>query len=369
MIDGSDQIIAWIGLSSVPGVGRVTFRKLVAAFGSPAAALSAPRDELIERCGIPEKVARNIASSSWEEPAAREVSRARASGVSLVSYDDPSYPQALRNTDDAPLYLYVRGDLQSRDTEAFAVVGTRTPTHYGVTMTRRLAGDLAGAGMTVVSGMARGIDTQAHTGALEAHGRTIAVLGSGIDVPYPPENRQLMDRIAASGAVISENPLGTRPESGYFPARNRIISGLSRGTVIIEASEDSGSLITADYTLRQKRILFAVPGNVSSPVSKGTNSLIKRGAVLVESATDIFQALRHTPSSGASGHDVRNLPEMSDDEARVLGFISDEPKHIDVIMAESGSNPGRLSGLLTGLELKGLVKQLAGKYFVRDLEY
>jgi DNA processing protein len=176
-----------------------------------------------------------------------------------------------------------------------------------------------------------------------------------------------MERIVASGAVISENPFGTRPESGYFPARNRIISGLSRGTVIIEASEDSGSLITADYAQKQKRRLFAVPGNVSSPVSKGTNSLIKHGALLVESAADILHALGQEPGAGASDTTGYTLPEMSDEEARVLGFINAEPKHIDVIMTESCSAPGRLSGLLTGLELKGLVKQLAGKYFVRDI--
>jgi DNA processing protein len=215
--------------------------------------------------------------------------------------------------------------------------------------------------------MARGIDTQAHKGALAAQGRTIAVFGCGIDTVYPPENKGLMDEIIRSGAVVTENPFGTKPESGYFPARNRIISGLSAGTVIIEAAEDSGSLITADYALKQKRKLFAVPGNISSPVSRGTNSLIKQGALLVETAGDVLQGLdlyskgRKTPAA----IDLQ-LPPLTPEETSVFKTVTNEPKHIDVIMAESSSAPGKLSGLLITLELKGLVKQLPGKYFIRQ---
>jgi DNA processing protein len=365
MTDDSEQTIAWIGLSSVPGVGRVTFRKLVETFGSPRQALDASVEELTGRSGISEKVAREITTFSWREPAQREVERARAAEVSIVTQDDPGYPVALKSAVDGPLLLYIKGSLLPGDDAAVALVGTRTPTHYGTSVALRMADELASAGMTIVSGMARGIDTQAHKGALDAHGRTIAVLGCGIDVPYPPENRGLMERIAASGAVVTENPFGTRPESGYFPARNRIISGLSRGTVIIEAAEDSGSLITADYTLKQGRRLFAVPGNVSSPVSRGTNSLIKQGALLVETAADVLSVLRAGPGGGAPRHIGRALPQMSEQEAGVFASITADPKHIDVIMTESGSSAGILSGLLIGLELKGLVKQLPGKYFVR----
>ncbi len=364
MTQDSEKTRAWIGLSSIPGVGRVTFRKLVGIFSSPERVLAASRDELITLGGVPERVAHEITTFPWEQPAMRELAEARRLNVSIVTADDPEYPSALKNASDAPLLLYIQGTILPGDTAAVAIVGTRTPTHYGITVTREMAGTLASAGMTVVSGMARGIDTQAHTGALDAGGRTIAVLGSGIDVPYPPENRKLMERITSSGAVISENPFGTRPESGYFPARNRVISGLSRGTIIIEAAEDSGSLITAEYTLKQGRRLFAVPGNVSSPVSRGTNGLIRQGAVLVETAADVLSGLGVSVSGTAHGAGGP-LPAMSDEEAQVFASLTAEPKHIDVILQESAGSPGSLSGLLTSLELKGLVKQLPGKYFVR----
>ena len=365
MTQDTEQTAAWLGLSSIPGVGRVTFRKLVGKFGSPLQVLSASQDELVGHGGISEKTAQKIASFPWREPAMRELAAASRSNVAIVTENDPEYPQALKSAADAPVLLYIQGRFLPGDAAAVALVGTRTPTYYGLTVTHRMSYELATAGMTVVSGLARGIDTQAHKGALDAGGRTIAVLGSGIDVPYPPENRELMERIASSGAVISENPFGTRPEGGYFPARNRIISGLSRGTVIIEAAEDSGSLITADYTLKQGRMLFAVPGNVSSPVSRGTNSLIKRGAVLVETAADILRTLGTDGAHAAAQDRERALPELTDEEARVLASVTAEPKHVDVLLSESGSLPGRLSGILTGLELKGLVKQLPGKYFVR----
>jgi DNA processing protein len=365
MTQDPEQTAAWLGLSGIPGVGRVTFRKLIGKFGSPLEVFAASREELIGRGGVSEKIAQEITSFPWQEPAMRDVAAARRSNVSIITENDAEYPQALKNAADAPVLLYMQGRLVPADDAAIALVGTRTPTHYGLTVTRRMAYELAAAGMTVVSGLARGIDTQAHKGALDAGGRTIAVLGSGIDIPYPPENRELMERIACSGAVISENPFGTRPESGYFPARNRIISGLSRGTVIIEAAEDSGSLITADYTLKQGRMLFAVPGNVSSPVSRGTNNLIKRGAILVETAADILRALGAGDVRGSAQEPGHELPELSDEEARVLASVTAEPKHIDVLLSESERLPGRLNGLLTGLELKGLVKQLPGKYFVR----
>ncbi len=360
----SEQAFFWIGLSSIPGVGRVTFRKLLDCFGTAERVLAASKEELIQRGGISEKVAQEITTFSWRDPAMREVDVASRTDVSLLTSDDPDYPTALKAAADAPLVLYVRGFMLPADEAAVAMVGTRTPTHYGIRVARSMASDLATSGMTVVSGMARGIDTHAHRGALDAGGRTIAVLGSGIDVPYPPENRGLMEQIASSGAVVSENPFGTQPESGYFPARNRIISGLSRATVIIEAAEDSGSLITADYTLKQGRKLFAVPGNVGSRASRGTNSLIKQGATLAESASDILSAIGRV-SVARQMRDPGSLPSLDDTEATVLSAISFEPKHVDVLMSETGFAPGRLGGLLTGLELKGLVKQLPGKYFIR----
>jgi len=361
-----EHTLSWIGLSSIPGVGRVTFRKLVRNFGSAARVLDASVDELRENGGLTEKVANEVRSFPWRERAETELEKASSAAVAIVTSEDPDFPLSLKGTPDPPLFLYIRGSLLPQDANAIALVGTRTPTQYGLTVTKQMAFDLASQGITVVSGMARGIDSQAHKGALAAKGRTIAVLACGIDTAYPPENKGLMEEIVRSGAVITENPFGTQPESGYFPARNRIISGLSAGTVIIEAAEDSGSLITADYTLKQGRKLFAIPGNISSPVSRGTNSLIKQGAQLVETARDVLQGL--DIYKGRDGGPVVNrpLPPLTDEERSVFDTVTVEPKHIDAIMAASGRSPGRLRGVLTTLELKGLVKQLPGKYFVRE---
>jgi DNA processing protein len=363
-----DPALYWIGLSSVPGVGRVTFRKLAGLFGSPERALSASPDELRKIGGLSDKVAAAIGSFPWREQAERELAKASEANVTIVIADSPAYPDNLRNTPDPPPYLYVKGSLRSEDKNALALVGTRKPTHYGTAVTRRIASELSSAGFTIVSGMARGIDTQAHKGALAAQGRTIAVLGCGIDVAYPPENRGLMEEISCSGrgAVVTENPFGTQPEAGYFPSRNRIISGLSQGTVIIEAAEDSGSLITAKYALEQGRKLYAVPGNIGSLTSKGTNSLIKQGAILVGSVEDILRDLGMHGQAKRQAMPPQALPALTPDEKTVLCCITNEPKHIDSIMHESRASAGALSGVLINLELKGLAKQLPGKYFVRE---
>jgi len=363
MQKSNEPALFWIGLSSIPGIGRVTFRKLAQHFGSPERALAATRDEL-GHAGLSEKVIADIASSSWLEYAEKELVKAQEAEVRIVTVDDTAYPPALRNTPDPPLFLYIRGSLQHED--GVAIVGTRKPTHYGLTVTHRIAYELAAAGLTIVSGLARGIDTQAHRGALAAKGRTIAVLGCGIDIAYPPENRGLLEQISVNGAVVTENPFGTKPEAGYFPARNRIISGLSRGTVIIEATEDSGSLITANYTFEQGRKLFAVPGNISSPNSRGTNSLIKKGAVLVEGAGDILGNFGMKRPGTGQKRGMRPLPSLTPDEECVLDCITSEPRHIDVIMNGSRLAAGKLSGVLITLELKGLAKQLPGKYYVRE---
>jgi DNA processing protein len=359
-----DPTIFWIGLSRIPGVGRATFRKLVQHFGTPERVLSASRHELKNVDGLSEKLISGITTFSWKGPAEEELARARRADVAIITADDPAYPANLKSTPDPPLYLYVRGTLPPED-NAVAMVGTRTPTHYGQRLAQKIAYELAGAGLTVVSGMARGIDTQAHRGALEAGGRTIAVLACGIDRAYPPENRGLMEGIVRSGAVVTENPFGTKPESGYFPARNRIISGLSLGTLIIEAAHDSGSLITAEYTLEQRRRLFAVPGNVGSPTSHGPNALIKQGAVLVENADDILAALSLQKGTTTQAQS-RPAPELSEEEKTVCDRITGDPKHIDLILADCNYAPGRLSGILINLELKGLIRQLPGKLFIRE---
>lgn len=346
-------------------MGRTTFRRLVERFGSPEHALGAGRDDLQAVEGLPRKVIDSLCSASWREQAALELRKASDAGVAIITLDSPTYPACLRDTPDPPLYLCLKGTLRPEDENAVAIVGTRKPTHYGTTVTSRISSELSSSGITVVSGMARGIDIQAHRGALGAGGRTIAVLGSGIDVAYPPENRDLMDRISRSGAVVTENPFGTKPEAGYFPARNRIISGLARGTVIIEASEDSGSLITSRYALEQGRKLFAVPGNIGTPISRGSNSLIKEGAILVERTEDILAGLGVKRRPSTAGPSRRPLPALTQEEEAVFRCVTNEAKHIDMIMNESRVSPGRLSGVLINLELKGLAKQLPGKYFIR----
>jgi DNA processing protein len=364
MQKSNGRALYWIGLSSIPGVGRVTFRKLAQHFGSPERALSASSHDLRTISGLSDKVINEITSFSWREYAEQEMEKAQEAGIAIIIADDAAYPAALKNTPDPPLFLYVKGDLHQGD--GIAIVGTRKPTHYGLTVTLRISYELASAGLTIVSGLARGIDTQAHRGALAAKGRTIAVLGCGIDVAYPPENKGLMEDISRYGAVVTENPLGTQPESGYFPARNRIISGLSRGTVIVEAAEDSGSLITAKYAQEQGRKLFAVPGNIGSVNSRGTNSLIRQGAVLVESTQDILQDLNiQTVGNKPAGAD-RDLPSLTREEEPVFRQVTNEPKHIDILMKESGTTPARISGALVTLELKGLVKQLPGKYYIKE---
>jgi len=367
MQKSTDPVLFWIGLSSIPGVGRITFRKLVAGFGSPEQALVAPRDRLEQVAGLSGKAIDAITAFPWREHAEKELARAEAAGVAIVTLENPAYPDALRITPDPPLFLYVKGALLRDESNAVAIVGTRKPTHYGLTVAYRIAGDLSAGGYTIVSGMARGIDTQAHRGALASQGRTIAVLGCGIDVAYPPENRDLMELIGNAGAVVTENAFGTQPEAGYFPARNRIISGLSQGTVIIEAAEDSGSLITAKYTLEQGRKLFAVPGNIGSPASRGANSLIKQGATLVENAEDIVAGLGAARSTTQRTRAPRPIPPLSGEEESVYRCITTEPKHVDAIMNECSASAGKLSGVLITLELKGLAKQLPGKYYVRDM--
>lgn len=314
--------------------------------------------------GVSPRVISEITSFSWREYAEQELTTAREADVAIIIADDAAYPPALKNTADPPLFLYVKGDLRQED--GIAIVGTRKPTHYGLTVTHRIAYELASAGLTVVSGLARGIDTQAHRGALAAQGRTIAVLGCGIDVAYPPENKDLMEDIRRSGAVVTEYPFGTQPESGYFPARNRIISGLSRGTVIVEAAEDSGSLITAKYAKEQGRKLFAVPGNIGSANSRGTNSLIREGAVLVERTQDILQDLKIKTTGNKPVGASLDLPSLTEDEEPVFRQITNEPKHIDVLMKESSTTPAKISGALVTLELKGLVRQLPGKYYTKE---
>jgi DNA processing protein len=360
------DLIYWLALNYLPDIGPVAARRLVSAFGSPERVFQMPADELKKAGGVGEKRSQGIAAFNQWDLVRKEIDLADKKGVKLVTLHDAGYPEGLRNIHDAPVVLYVKGDLRAADKYAVAMVGSRTSTNYGIQTAERMSHKLASSGLTVVSGMARGIDTAAHKGALKAGGRTLAVLGSGIDVPYPSSNRGLMRAIESSGAVISEFPLGTPPNKENFPRRNRIISALSFGVVVVEAARDSGSLITAAYALDQGREVFAVPGNITSGNSRGTNDLIKKGAKLVESAEEVIEELR-PQLKGVLREDAavpgKSLPEMTDDEKALYQYLDSEPKHIDTITREKSMTTGKALSLLLNLELKGVIRQTEGKRF------
>ena len=304
---------------------------------------------------------------------ANEIGRLQAMGISVMTLGDGDYPQALRWIPEPPPVLYIRGTLRYEDNLAVAVVGSRKPSPYGQLAAQRLSAELAQYGFTVVSGLARGIDSLAHRGALQADGRTIAVLGSGINVVYPPEHRRLYEAISAQGAVVSEFPCDTRPDRWNFPRRNRIISGLTLGTLVVEASDQSGSLHTARHALEQGREVFAVPGRIDVPSSRGTNNLIKCGAKLVETINDIVEELpaavrlavgqRSTPSGPAS--EPQTVADLTAEAARVLALLSSEETHIETIIHASQLPAQVVASILVTLELRGVIRQFPGKFFVR----
>ena len=355
----------WIALRLVRGVGNVTYRQLLDRFASPREILRTSLAMLTE-AGTSVRVAREIAAfDQWEEVEA-ELEKLARMNARLVTQTDAEYPERLRQIHDPPPFLYIRGHVEPRDTLAIAIVGARTASTYGRKMARELAQELAGCGVCVVSGLARGIDSEAHQASLATGGRTIAVLGSGLDVVYPREHIALAEQIAASGAVVSEFSLGSQPEAGNFPYRNRVISGISLGTVVVEATEKSGSLITAQCALDQNREVFAVPGPVTASRSRGPHRLIKAGAKLVESIDDILSeiapALARTDRVEKNGPSVPVVP-LEPDEEMVLQLFPEEAVHVDTLITGSGLEPARVLEVLLGLELKGVVTQLPGMYF------
>jgi DNA processing protein len=295
-----------------------------------------------------------------------ELARLQEQDIKYVTIEDGEYPRLLRNIFDPPPALFVRGSLSRLGEQAVAVVGSRRPTPYGLAVAEKLGEELARAGLAVVSGMARGIDSAAHRGALAAGGMTVAVLGCGVDVVYPRENRRLMEEIIRSGAVVSEFPPGSPPEAWHFPVRNRIISGLSRATVVVEAAEKSGALITADLALEQGREVMAVPGPVTSPQSRGPNQLIKQGARLVEGAEDILEELGMTCLFSAGERQSPALPRLTADEEAVYGTLSTEPLPVDVVVEKTGLAVQQVLSALMFLEVKGLVRQFPGRLYARS---
>jgi len=352
----------WIALTEVPDIGPVTARKLLAVYQNPESVFNASYKEL---CGIDfigSKKAKKIKGYEGWGKIDAQLKKLENRKINVVTFNDSGYPETFRNMEDAPIVLYTKGKIQKEDKFAIAVVGSRKYSSYGNYVVEKLSSDLCSLGFTIVSGMARGIDTLAHTAAVKSGGRTIAVLGSGIDVPYPPENKMLMEKIADSGCVMSEFAPGTQPDRENFPRRNRLISGLSLGVLVVEATAESGSLITASCAAEQGKEVFAVPGNINSKNSAGTNSLIKTGAKLVQNVEDIIEELAPVLKGFIKAKEKARI-DLTVDEQGLCDIMTAEPKHVDMLSRESSMPASKVLGILLSLELKGIVKQAEGKKF------
>lgn len=376
----NDRDLHWLALALTPGLGPTRSRRVVEHFGSVEAVFRASLTEL-EATGMIAQSAQSLGTGKSLELAQEELVRARAGGVQILSLDDPNYPVRLKEIYDPPLVLYVRGSLEVLSQPGIAIVGTRHPTPYGTGMAERLACDLSRQDLVIFSGLARGIDTAGHRGAIAGKGKTVAVFGTGIDVVYPKENQRLADQIlACGGALVSEFPLATFAAPQNFPIRNRIISGISMGVLVVEAAEYSGTRITARCALEQCRDVFAVPGNVTNKNSWGPNTLIKQGAKLVATWEDVWEELPEAvrlslkPASGESpAGGTASLfgdeGELAPHEKKIFALLkADEATHIDEIVErlETDLSSSEIFAALFELELSGKVKQLPGKNFVKS---
>lgn len=355
----------WLGFSLVRGIGPARLRLLLDAFGDIEAAWNATKTDL-SRVGLSLTLADALHETRARLDLDAELERIDRAGFTLLTWEDETYPERLLEIDAPPPVIFVRGKVEYQDRWAVAIVGTRRPTRYGMDVSHEVASALARSGVTVVSGLARGVDAAAHRAALQAGGRTLAVLGSGVDYIYPPEHKRLAEEIALNGAILSDYPLGTRPEPGNFPPRNRIISGLALVVVIVEAGESSGALITAEFAADQGRDVFAVPGSIHSPASRGTNRLIQSGARPLLTADEVLEALnldvlaRQETISEA-------LPE-DETERQLLQALTGEPLHVDELGALCGLPVSQVSASLAMLELRGHVRQVGGMHFIRARE-
>jgi len=371
-----DASLSWLALALTPGLASRLSARLLREFGSPEEVFRAPLPKL-EACRLPAPVAQAVFKKQSFKRAEKELALTRRiDRCRLVNWTDPEYPQTLLQIYDPPVMLYVRGDPQVLNLPAISIVGTRRPTLYGTQMAERMGRELAARGLVVVSGMARGIDAIGHQGAMAANGRAIGVLGTGVDVCYPKENRKLYDKVLERGAIISEFPLGTHPAPENFPIRNRIVAGMPLGVVVVEGAQYSGSLITARLAMEFGREVFGVPGNVTQPVSFAPNQLIKQGAKLVTNGADVIEELP-TPVRAALTQaeqpetEQRNLlaaASLNSSEKKIYDLLStDEPKHIDEIVERSGLNSSEVLATLFDLEMKGIIRQTPGKQFSRVL--
>ncbi|TEB16555.1 hypothetical protein Psfp_01165 [Pelotomaculum sp. FP] len=360
-----DDRLYWLGWQYLmPGAGKRLW-SLVERFGSPRAAWEAGIKELSAVPGLGEDRANGLAERRSKLNPQEEAEKLDSMGISYVCHSDPDYPENLSAIYDPPPVLFYKGRLQAADTLSVAIVGARKPSPYGLVVAEKLAKDLTALGLTIISGMARGIDSAAHRGALASCGRTIAVLGCGPDVVYPRENKELMDGIMNNGAVVSEFPPGTQPEAWRFPVRNRIISGLSQATLVVEAAERSGALITADFALEQGRDVMAVPGNVVNPLSRGPHRLIKQGARLIEGAGDVLDELGMEKLFPAQASGADRKMKMSYEEETLYGLLSLDPVSLDELIIRAGLLPQKVMAALMYLEIKGLTRQLPGKFYIR----
>lgn len=364
-----DERAARLIFNLVPGLGPMRFGRLVERFGDPVAALAVPAEAWTDVEGFGAARARALhaacsaAAGAWEE----ELSAAEEAGVRVLIPSDEEFPEGLKALPDAPLLLYVRGDFRPVDALAVALVGTRRPTAYGRAAAERFARELAQAGVTLVSGLARGVDTAVHAAAVQQGARTIGVLGSGHKRFYPPENRALAEKMAARGAVVSEFPLATEPDRGHFPRRNRLIAALSLATVVVEAAEASGALITARLAAEQGKDVFAVPGPIFSEKSRGPHRLLKQGARLVEGAEDVLEEIQAFRDLIRTSRPPAPAPAaaLTAPEEGLLRHITLEPAGLDALASRSGLGPAALASALLALELKGLVRSLPGRAYVR----
>jgi len=351
----------WIGFSKVQGIGATRLRALLDYFGDLETAWHAGAEDL-QRSGLDRRSLANLVRMRDSLNLDAELNKLDRLGVRALTWDDPGYPRNLRQVYNPPPLLYVRGSLEKRDEWAVAIVGTRQASAYGKEAARVFGAGLARVGVTVISGLARGIDAEAHRACLEAGGRTMAVLGSGVDIVYPQQHTRLAAEIMEHGALVSEYPLGTQPQAANFPPRNRIISGMSLGTIVVEADVSSGALITSGFAAEQGREVFAIPGSIFAKSSRGTNQLIQRGAKLVASVTDVLEELNLTMvSEQAQAQAV--LPE-NETEAVLLQHISAEPVHVDELGRAVSLPIAQVSSTLALMELKGMVRQVGGMHYV-----
>jgi DNA processing protein len=361
-----EELLWWLRLQSVRGVGSIRFNELIRVLGDPRKVFVSDDAALSEVPKIDARIIQEIRNfkhiPGYAEEQLEQAVKLRAD---ILTIDDPEYPENLKNFIDAPPILFVRGSLKSSDQRAVAVVGSRNATTYGKNTSSGMARELALAGITVVSGMARGIDSAAHQGALAAGGRTIAVLGCGVDIAYPAENRKLRDSIVENGAVISEYPIGEKPMPAYFPNRNRIITGLSLGVLAVEAREDSGVFSTVRWAAEQGREVFAVPGPITSATSVGPNQLIKQGAKMVLNISDILEELKLSGPDKSPPQKTLPETELDGDERSVFASLADDPRHIDSIAEMIRRSSADTLRILFTLEMKGLIRQMPGKMFVK----